>query len=295
MKMVSKKFLVVVLLMLGMQVSVKAQWPWGGGGGSSHYFSKQELPRLMEILPAPPEETSEEYAHDVMRYLWGKNQRLDADRAATARRQATWTLETMYNEFSEPFGMTISQSNTPELIKLLKKALETTDQICDEPKSSYNRRRPFDRLNEPLLTDGAEESASSLKKNGSYPSGHTNRSWVCALILAEINPDNAVAIFKCGLEYGESRVIVGAHWQSDVEAGRIAGSIAYSRLQTSTEFREQIEKAKEEFRQKMSATGNSPVAIDPQSSQSSAYTLGGTVATSNTHGIVIQNNQKVIR
>ena len=28
MKMVNKKFLVVVLLMLGMQVSVKAQWPW---------------------------------------------------------------------------------------------------------------------------------------------------------------------------------------------------------------------------------------------------------------------------
>ena len=104
-----------------------------------------------------------------------------------------------------------------------------------------------------------------------------------------------MAIFKCGLEYGESRVIVGAHWQSDVDAGRIAGSIAYSRLQTSTEFREQIEKAKEEFRQKMSATGNSPVAADPQPSQSSAYTLGGTVATSNTHGIVIQNNQKVIR
>ena len=36
-----------------------------------------------------------------------------------------------------------------------------------------------------------------------------------------------------GYMYGESRVIVGAHWQSDVDAGRLVASVAYAKLHTS--------------------------------------------------------------
>ena len=50
--------------------------------------------------------------------------------------------------------------------------------------------------------------------------------------------------------YGESRVIVGAHWQSDIDATRVAASIGYSRLQTSPAFRAQMARAQAEFRQK---------------------------------------------
>ncbi len=230
-----------------------------------------------------------------MRYYWGKEQRLDEERVATARRQAVLTFDAMYNEFSEPFGMTISSSNTPQLCILLEKALPTADQICNNIKSHYSRRRPFDLLNEQVLTDGKEESASSLKKNGSYPSGHTNRSWACALILAEVNPDNAEAIFSCGYAYGESRVIVGAHWQSDVEAGRLAGSIAYSRLQTSSAFREQMEKAKEEFKQKTQPTNVGAVTESSLSASDRTYNVNGMATTDQSRGVVIRNNQKMIR
>ncbi len=47
--------------------------------------------------------------------------------------------------------------------------------------------------------------------------------------------------------YGESRVITGAHWQSDVDASRVVASIGYAKLQSSPEFRAQMEKAKAEF------------------------------------------------
>ena len=285
----NRKFYIIVLLLLGMHVSMKAQW------GNPYYFSPNQLPNLINILPAPPEDTSEAFAHDIMRYFWGKQQREDEERVAVARRQATWTLETMYNEFSEPYGMEISSTNTPQLCKLLDKALQTADKICDGIKSHYNRRRPFDRLNEPVLTDGNEESAASLKQNGSYPSGHTNRSWVCALILSEINPDNAEAIYVCGLTYGESRVIVGAHWQSDVDAGRIAGSIAYSRLQTSPAFREQLEKAKIEFLEKTQPTNVGAVTGSSSSSSDRTYSVNGTAVTDQSRGIVVQDRQKVIR
>ena len=50
-----------------------------------------------------------------------------------------------------------------------------------------------------------------------------------------------------GYQYGESRVIVGAHWQSDVNAGYLAASIAYAKLHTSERFLKQMAKARKEF------------------------------------------------
>ena len=82
----------------------------------------------------------------------------------------------------------------------------------------------------------------------SYPSGHTIRGWGAALILSEINPAAANALYHKGWEYGVSRVIVGAHWQSDVDASRPATSIAYSLLQTSPAYRKQVARAKKEFK-----------------------------------------------
>ncbi|MBO6051998.1 MAG: peptidase M15 [Bacteroidales bacterium] len=48
--------------------------------------------------------------------------------------------------------------------------------------------------------------------------------------------------------YGESRIIVGAHWQSDVDASRLAGAIGLARLHTSPEFLAQLTKAQNEFK-----------------------------------------------
>ena len=107
------------------------------------------------------------------------------------------------------------------------------------------RRRPFMRMHEQTLYPKDEPA---LRKNGSYPSGHTILGWSSALLLSEINPDRADTILARGYMYGESRVIVGAHWQSDVDAGRLAASAAYARLHTSERFLEQMRLARQEFR-----------------------------------------------
>jgi acid phosphatase (class A) len=107
------------------------------------------------------------------------------------------------------------------------------------------RRRPFMRMHEPTLYPQDEPA---LRKNGSYPSGHTILGWSSALLLSEINPDRADTILARGYMYGESRVIVGAHWQSDVDAGRLAASAAYARLHTSERFLEQMRLARLEYR-----------------------------------------------
>ena len=210
------------------------------------YFTVDELPDLIKCLPAPPAFDSPEFAHDMMRYAWGKQQRLDSARADIAKRDAVWTYEALLAEFAVPFGLSVTREGTPEIWRLMETSLTTTDAMRVAPKAYYHRQRPFERFDDPMLT-GEEDD---LRGEGSYPSGHTMRGWTAALLLAEVNPAAADTIFARGWMYGESRVIAGAHWQSDVDVSRVAASIAYAALHASPEFRAQMARAQAEFAEK---------------------------------------------
>ncbi len=249
-----RRMALLVTVLLTWSLSTSAAEP-----SVTPYFTTDELPDLTVCLPPPPDTTGEHFAHDVMRYFWGKEQRKDPQRAFMARRDAVWDYDSLFAGFSDAFGLRISRSETPEIYRLLVTSLTTTDQMRVAPKKRYMRKRPFVRFGEHLLTYGAEENEEGLAGEGSYPSGHTARGWTAALILAQVNPSRANEIFARGWDYGESRVIVGAHWQSDVDASRVGAAIGFSRLQTSEAFRRQMTKAQDEFRKKGGKTSASPV------------------------------------
>ena len=211
------------------------------------YFSFRELPNMLKWAPAPPDTMGAAFTYDIMQYMWGKEMRQNKERADIAIRDAVYSLERIAQEFSEPFGLTISEENTPEIWKLLRDAKATCEAISGFPKYYYKRKRPFVRFQEPTATPQFEPE---LRRNFSYPSGHTILGWASALLLTEINPERADTILARGMMYGESRVIVGAHWQSDVDAGRLAAAAAYARMHTSDRFLEQMRRARQEFQKK---------------------------------------------
>ena len=208
------------------------------------YFTMDEMPDLVKCLPAPPDTLSAAFTYDIMRYMWGKTQRLDPVRAAQADRDAVWDLGVLFESFSEAFGHKLSPEGTPQIWKLLEESISTIEQIRVRPKAHYHRLRPFERFNEHLLTVWEEPTQAG---EGSYPSGHTIRGWSMALVLSELNPARAEAICERGWIYCENRVIVGAHWQSDVDASRVAASIGYAKIQTRPAYRHQMELAREEL------------------------------------------------
>lgn len=214
--------------------------------GTKVYFSAKEMPDLIKYLPPPPDTIGMEFAYDIMRYEWGKTQRCDSVRAAIARRDAKLTFKALFAEFSVPFGLKISKKSTPEIYKLLVNSVSTIDQTRVKPKAYYKRKRPFVHFHEHMLTTSEE---LFLSFEGSYPSGHGMRGYAVALLLSEINPANADSIMARGYMYGESRVIVGAHWQSDVDASRLGAAIGVIHLHTSEAFMEQLSKAQAEFKQ----------------------------------------------
>jgi len=60
----------------------------------------------------------------------------------------------------------------------------------------------------------------SLVNNPSYPSGHTTYGYTGALVLAILVPKRYPQMMVRGAEYGNDRIIVGAHYAMDVLAGR---------------------------------------------------------------------------
>ena len=210
------------------------------------FLTEDEISTGETFLPLPPKPTDAAFYNDWFRYEWGKTVR-DTERGKQAIEDADYTLEHFYKVYSEPFGMIISKNNTPELATLLERLYATTALCKDKAKSRMMRIRPFVQFNEPTPVPKDEEE---LKTNSSYPSGHTAIGWSIALVLAEINPERQEDILKRGFEYGESRVIVGFHYQSDVDHARIITSALASRLHANDEFMKQLQKAKDEFARK---------------------------------------------
>ena len=208
-------------------------------------LTPQQMPNPVRFLPPPPDKASDAFAYDQSQYRWGKEQRLDSARLSIAVRDADWSIDCICREFSEPFGMTISKEATPAIFRLLYVAFISADMVGKLPKDFYKRTRPYVYYGEPTIYPQDEEE---LRNNGSYPSGHTIEGWSAALILTELNPDRADTILARGYMYGESRVIAGYHWQSDVDAGRLAASAAIARLHADRRFMRLLRKAHREFR-----------------------------------------------
>lgn len=216
----------------------------GFAQSQKYFLTVDDLADSREIIPAPPADNSAQKAYDEAQYQWGKSIR-DTERGQLAITDANLEEGWIGRVFSESFGYEISEEKTPELYKLLKGVERDAGSLAArKAKKHYMRVRPFMEHNEPTSTPDHEEG---MRTNGSYPSGHTARGWAIALVLSEINPDRQTEILKRGYEYGQSRVIVGAHWQSDVDMGRLVSAGGVARLHADDAFNEQLRKAKEEF------------------------------------------------
>lgn len=208
------------------------------------YLLEGQAPNSLYILPTPPDAGSILWLYDKEQYDWGKLKR-DTPRGEQAQKDAIVDAPGVANAFSEAFGITIDEQTTPEIYRLVTGMREDAGDLATrEAKNHYNRKRPFSFFNEDTCLPEQQEELST---NGSFPSGHTSIGWATALVLAELNPDRQNEILKRGYEMGQSRVICGYHFQSDVDAGRLTGSAIVARLHADEGFMKQLEKAKKEF------------------------------------------------
>lgn len=215
------------------------------------YLDRDALPNGVFYLPPPAGLEDAVFACDYVYYEWGKSLR-DAPRGQLAARDANFRTPYIIDSFSTAFGMTLSKEATPEIYRLVSETIETAKLSVKKAKKHHARKRPFVQFGEATSVPEHEEM---MRASGSYPSGHTAMGWSAALVLSEINPHRAEQLIARGYEYGESRIIAGYHYHTDVDAGRMSAAAAVAVLHANPAFIRQMEKAKAEFESLKKAGG----------------------------------------
>lgn len=206
------------------------------------FYTRDVAPKLENVLPAPPQLNDAQFFYDWNQYLWGKSIR-ETERGQQAIADAGISAKYFMKRFGEAIGKDLTPDNHPHLYRLLSRLHLTEQQAGASAKAHFRRVRPYQQYKEKTSVPNAESATDFT----SYPSGHTHASWLVGLTLTALDPEHTEQIMKVAYELGQSRVIVGFHYQSDVDAGRIAGSITFARLQADKDFQKMLEKARKEY------------------------------------------------
>lgn len=234
-----KKILAMVAVALMAATNLSAQT-----AEDTVYVFKADQPDLIYFAPEPADSTSLDFMDDMLQWEWGKSQRL-TPRGEKASRESMWNAVAMRKVMGEALGIdSITDEAMPALSRLLVKAYNTGNENAGVAKNQGWRTRPFLRMNE---EPWGQYDDDFLRTNSSYPSGHTAFGWATALVFAEMWPALQDTILRRGFEFGENRIITGAHWQSDVYAGYLSGAAAIARAHTNPELQKDILAARAEY------------------------------------------------
>lgn len=229
-------------IVLSAGAGIAAQ-PQSVDGTDTGYFAPGAQPDATAYLPPPPQPGTARQAVDdtafaTTRALKGR------PRWALATSDADLHEDALLHSFSCAAGFMLDKASTPHLAALIHKM--DVSEIADmrNSKAYWHRPRPFVGNDQPICT---EPDRAHLATSGSYPSGHTMLGWSTALVLADLLPQRATQILQRGRTFGESRIVCGVHWESDVQAGYMVGSAEIAAMQGSPDFRADMELARTEL------------------------------------------------
>lgn len=228
------------------------RWPQSGEPGSPFPGNIAAVPMAQGYLPPGAIDSATLLGPPPA--IGSPRERADRARFLATRRlagSARWRLATEDNDlgggafrrFSCAAGITILPTTTPVTARIMLRIDADTRNLGLPVKLRYARLRPSSGNRLRICVP----RAAWMRQNPSYPSAHATEGWAWALVLAELRPDHADALLQNGREFGESRIICGVHFESDVEAGRLLGAAMVARLHTNPAFLADMAQAREEL------------------------------------------------
>jgi Phosphoinositide phospholipase C, Ca2+-dependent len=219
------------------------------GAPTRGYLAPETRPDLTKILAAPPQPGSPRAIADAAIF--------DQSRAIKDKDPARWAEATAdvsgpaFGHFEKALGVKLNAQNAPILSALLERAGDDRSPVS-VAKHFWGTKRPY------IGKDSApvcEPKRPDLTANPDYPSGHSAFGGHVAMILAEVVPSRADALYTRGRDYADSRWICGSHTLSATEAGRQSGEVIYAAQHRSETFRRDIAMARAEVAAVMAAQG----------------------------------------
>ena len=211
-------------------------------GREPAYVDPGQVPDTVAILPAPPAPGSAQQAADQATFEATRALQGSA-RWSLATRDAVLTAPALAADFSCAVGAALTPTSVPTLFRIMDRAKADVAVAYARPKDFYKRVRPFVGNDAPICVPRDPRLAA----NGSYPSGHTTIGETLALVLAAADPLRSEQILERGRVFGESRIVCGVHWSSDVQAGLVTASSVFASLEGSADFRVDLETLRREI------------------------------------------------
>ena len=127
----------------------------------------------------------------------------------------------------------------PLTAKLVAHVWEDASYYIWKYKNYFLRIRPY-KL-EPNLKNTEETNWAA------YPSGHATNSYVNAYLYSELLPEFSSFFIKDAYDMAHSREIIGVHYPSDSESGRLLAYQLVKKLLTNEDFKKDFAAAKAEI------------------------------------------------
>jgi acid phosphatase (class A) len=212
------------------------------------YLFPGEALHIEAWLPPAPADDSMAKAADVETYfhtraLIGTARAEEAHADDVAPRPA----EKVAPRFTYLLGLNLNRQNAPRFLQMMERVRSDAEALVapvKKPVGSGGRHRPF--VEYPDLPK-CPLSYPDLPASGSYPSGHATLGWLWGSILAELAPEFADQLIARAIAFGDSRIVCGFHYPSDVAAGRLAAAALLERLHADAGFQKDLVAAKKEL------------------------------------------------
>jgi acid phosphatase (class A) len=194
---------------------------------------------LSKLLAPPPALGTAKQSADLDHVL-----KVQRERTPEQVERAKGDLTHSVFRFADVLGPSFNEAKLPKTTALFKVIGDDAGLVTKPGKKYFNRPRPFVTSNDvsPTVPTGRQSYYWS------YPSGHATYGYLCAILLAQMVPEKSARIFARGREYGQNRVVDGVHYPTDIEAGRIDGTLIAAALMQNPKFQRDFAVAKTEVR-----------------------------------------------
>ncbi len=194
---------------------------------------------LLDLIPAPPAQDSPITKAEIAAYHVMEATRTDE--------QANFAIaddEESVFRFLDGMGLKLDPAKVPMAAKFFERVAATEGATVDPAKKLWNRPRP-------PLADATIKPLIKLSSSGSYPSGHATLGMLLGITLSKMIPEKKDAFMARAVQYGQSRFVVGVHYESDLEASKMAGAAVGNAMLHNADFLKEMEAAKAELRAAM--------------------------------------------
>ncbi len=211
------------------------------------------------VLLSPPPTSPEQLGQDLKGVLAAQAARTPA----LLKRASEDTTD--LSAFATVLGPKFTEKNVPATAAFLHKVTKETWAQVRLAKDCWERPRPFVASHDvhpiqpptpdaPTKNTAPHDAGSPCKPldkpvfSYSYPSGTSNFGATVAILLAAMIPEKRDEIFARGWELGQSPLILGGHFPSDLEAGRILATATVAVMMQNPSFKTDFAASRVELR-----------------------------------------------